>query len=87
MSNLVLVGGPFDGSEGPCELEGEESLWIRVHDDPDRVPARNGLIVSASPRPNSFRYALLLSQDNSFIYCYGDSREWNACIERQQVYA
>jgi hypothetical protein len=43
MRMIKLIGGPFDGAEGPCELDGETPVWIHV--DPMRR-ARNGLLIS-----------------------------------------
>lgn len=67
---VVLVGGPYDGAEGPLEIAGCSPLWVVA--DP-QSKGRNGLLASDVQQPGRARYVLNgTREDGTLLYDYGD---------------
>lgn len=66
--NMLLLGGPHDGAEGPHRHAGRPEVWIRSD---DAFP--NRLFVAASQvHLAAVRYVLTSRGEDSYIYSYGD---------------
>jgi hypothetical protein len=68
VSEIALIGGPFDGASGPYPHAGHTPLWV----EPDPLcRSRNGLLISLEPHSTSVRYDLASHEDSPMMYVFG----------------